>query len=334
MSRVMQSGFMGLFSVLIGLGILTADEPSWPKVDVAISYRVDPDWPQRPEGMRWADMAGIAVDAHDNVYCFTRTDPPVQVFDREGRFLRAWGRDLIKSAHHLKIDREGNVWTTDVEWHLVRKFTPEGKLLLTLGTPQVAGSDERHFNMPTDVAFASNGDVFVADGYGNARIVHFDKDGKFIKQWGELGSRPGQFSIPHAIAIDSKDRIYVADRNNVRIQVFDTSGKLLDVWNNLVTPWGLWMLPNDELWVCGSSPMTWRPEDSTLGVPPKDQLFMRFNSQGKLLQLWTVPKGIDGLERPGELNWVHCIAVDSQGNLYAGDIRGKRAQKFRRIVPQ
>lgn len=334
MRNAMRAGMLVGIGLGIGLAWLTAEEPSWPKVDVAISYVVDPEWPQRPENLRWGEMAGLAIDRNDHVYCFTRTDPPVQVFDRDGRFLRAWGRDLIKSAHHLKIDGEGNVWTTDVEWHVVRKFTPDGKLLLTLGTPQVAGCDEQHFNMPTDLAFASNGDIFVADGYGNARIVHFDKNGKYVKQWGELGSRPGQFSIPHAIAIDSRDRIYVADRNNVRIQVFDTSGKLLDVWNNLLTPWGFWMLPNDELWVCGSSPMTWRPEDTALGVPPKDQLFMRFKSDGKLLQLWSVPKGIDGLERPGELNWVHCVAVDSQGNLYAGDIRGKRAQKFRKIVPK
>lgn len=332
--RTTWASILGVFGLAAGIGFALAAQPTWPKVDVAISYVVDPDWPQRPEGMRWGEMAGIAVDAQDRIYCFTRADPPIQVYDREGRFLRAWGQGQIKTAHHLKIDRDGNVWTTDVDWHIVRKFSPEGKLLLTLGTPEVAGADEQHFNMPTDIAFASNGDLFVADGYGNARIVHFDRNGRYVKHWGELGSRPGQFSIPHAIAIDSRDRIYVADRNNVRIQVFDTSGKLLDVWNNVVTPWGLWITAQDELWVCGSSPMTWRAEDQALGVPPKDQVFMRFNSEGKLLQLWSVPKGIDGLERPGELNWVHCIAVDSQGNIYAGDIRGKRAQKFRRVVPR
>jgi sugar lactone lactonase YvrE len=187
--------------------------------------------------------------------------------------------------------------------------------------------------MPTDMAFAKNGDIFVSDGYGNSRIVHFDKTGKFIKDWGELGSKPGQFSIPHAIAIDSKERLYVADRNNVRVQVFDTAGKLLDVWNNLVTPWGFCMTKDDELWVCGSSPQVWRADDSAVGCPPKDQVLMRFNTDGKLLQLWTTPKGIDGLERPGELNWVHCVATDSQGNLYAGDIKGKRAQKFKLVKP-
>jgi len=328
-----QAGMVAAVVLTVVASHLALAQPTWPKVNVATSYVVDPDWPQRPEGVRWAEVPGVAVDDKDNVYVFTRSQPPVQVYASSGKFLRSWGQDAIKSAHHIKIDPEGNVWTSDIGLHVVRKFTPDGKLLLTLGTPDVSGNDEKHFNMPTDMTFARNGDIFVADGYGNARIVHFDKDGKFIKQWGELGSKPGQFSIPHAIAIDSKERLYVADRNNVRIQVFSTDGKLLDVWNNLVVPWGLWMTKGDELWVCGSSPMIWRADDSSLGCPPKDQVLMRFNSAGRLLQLWTAPKGIDGLERPGELNWVHCLAVDSQGNLYAGDIKGRRAQKFKLVQP-
>jgi DNA-binding beta-propeller fold protein YncE len=256
----------------------------------------------------------------------------VQVYDADGRFLRAWGKDTIKSAHHIKIDHEGNVWIADIGQHVVQKYTPEGKLLLTLGTKDHAGTDSTHLNMPTDMAITPQGDVFVSDGYGNARVVHFDKQGKFVKAWGKLGSKPGEFSIPHAIAY-CKGRLYVADRNNVRVQVFDPSGKLLDVWQNVITPWGLCVTKDDEIWVCGSSPMQWRKEDAALGCPPKDQVFMKFNADGKLLQLWTVPKGADGLERPGELNWVHAIAVDSRGNLYAGDIKGKRAQKFVRQEP-
>jgi 6-bladed beta-propeller protein len=182
--------------------------------------------------------------------------------------------------------------------------------------------------MPTDMAITPAGDVYVSDGYGNARVVHFDKNGKFVKAWGKPGTKPGEFSIPHSIAVDSKGRLYVADRNNVRIQVFDADGKFLEEWRDLLVPWGLAMTKDDELWACGSSPMPWRDEDTTLGCPPKDQVFMRFNTSGKILQVWTVPKGEDGKEKPGELNWVHAIALDSQGNLYAGDINGKRAQKF------
>ena len=182
------------------------------------------------------------------------------------------------------------------------------------------------------MAIASNGDVFISDGYGNARIVHCDKTGKFIKAWGTLGNTDGRFSIPHAIAIDSKNNIYVADRNNVRIQVYDTDGKLKASWKNIIVPWGFCITENDDIWVCGSSPMKWRfnPKypGAPLGCPPKDQVFMRFRPNGRLMQMWTIPKATDGEERPGELNWLHCLAVDKTGNIYAGDIIGKRMQKF------
>jgi hypothetical protein len=310
-----------------------AQDPKYPKVNTAIAYEVDAAWPKRPSGLAWAEMSGVAVDAHDHVYLFTRAKPPVQVYDAGGKFLRSWGQDTIKSAHHIKIGPDGNVWIADIGHHVVRKFTPEGKLLSTLGTEDHPGCDETHLNRPTDMAVTPAGDVFISDGYGNARVVHFDGKGKYVKAWGKLGSRPGEFSIPHAIAVDSKGRLYVADRNNVRVQVFDQEGKLLDVWANLVVPWGFCMTKGDEIWVCGSSPMQWRTEDGALGCPPKDQVFMKFSADGKLLQLWTVPKGKDGLERPGECNWVHAIAVDSKGSLYVGDIKGKRAQKFVRKEP-
>jgi streptogramin lyase len=304
-------------------------ERKYPHVNVATVYEVDLKWPQRPADMQWGAVPGIAVDAKDNVYVFTRAKHPVQVYDKTGKFLRDWGKDIGSgSAHHLKIDRDGNVWISDIVHHVVEKYTPEGKLLMTLGTKGVAGRDQTHFYMPTDMAIASNGDIFVSDGYGNARVVHFTKDGKYVNEWGDLGSGPGQFSIPHAIAINSKDQVFVADRNNARIQVFDTKGKYIEEWRNLIVPWGFHVTKNDDLWVCGSSVAQWRKEDSNLGVPPKDQIFMRFNPTGKLVQLFAIPKGIDGLERRGEVNWVHALAFDSEGNLYVGDIIGRNAQKF------
>jgi len=308
-------------------------ERKYPAVNLAIDYVVDAKWPQRPDDMQWGHVPGIAVDAKDNVYVFTRAKHPVQVFDKNGKFLRSWGKD-IGMSHHIKIDHEGNVWIADVGHHLVQKYTPEGKLLMTLGSKGEAGRDKTHFYMPTDMAIAKNGDIFVSDGYGNARIVHFDSKGTFINEWGQLGHGPGEFSTPHAIAIDSKDRLYVADRNNVRIQVFNTKGKFLEEWRNLIVPWGFHVTKDDEIWVCGSSPMQWRKEDTALGCPPKDQVFMKFNSAGKVLQLFTLPKGIDGLERAGEVNWVHAIALDSQGNMFLGDIIGRRAQKFVVRAPQ
>lgn len=310
------------------------DRPVYPRVNLSIAYEVDPTWPQKPENVEWGQMPGVAVDADDNVWIYTRANPPVQVYSPEGKLIRSWGAGVVGKAHHIKIDREGHIWLSDIGLHVVRKFTPEGRLLLTLGTPGEKGSDATHLYLPTDVAFAANGDLFVSDGYGNNRVVHFDKNGKFIKQWGKLGAGRLEFSLPHAIAIDSKDRLYVADRNNARVQVYSQSGELLDSWLNIIVPWGFWVGPRDEIWVAGSSPMTWAMDakypTAPLGCPPKDQVFMRFDTDGKLLQLWTIPKAEDGQEKPGTLNWLHAIALDSKGNIYAGDIIGKRVQKFAR----
>lgn len=306
--------------------------PRYPRINTSMWYEVDPHWPQKPADFEWKAMPGVAVDRKDQVWAFTRSTPPVQVYSSDGRLVRAWGQDTIKTAHHIKIDRDENIWIADIGNHVVRKFNPAGQVLMTLGTVGEPGADESHLNQPTDMAIAANGDVFVSDGYGNNRVVQFNARGKFVRQWGSLGTGPNQFSLPHAIAIDSAGRLYVADRNNVRVQVFDQRGKLLDSWRNLIVPWGFWVTPNDEIWVCGASPMTWRDDPAypgaPLSCPPKDQILMRFNTQGKLLQLWTIPKGVDKHEQPGDVNWIHAMAVDSSGNIYVADIIGQRVQKF------
>jgi DNA-binding beta-propeller fold protein YncE len=311
----------------------TAATANYPRVNLATWYEVDSAWPQHPPEISWRDVPGIAVDAQDNVWIFTRTNPTVQKYSPGGRYLFGWRSENPKAAAHgLRCDRDGNIWLTDVGLHVVRKHAPDGKVLLTLGVEGEWGEDSSHFNMPTDLTFAPNGDVFVADGYGNSRVVHFDKHGRFLNAWGTLGTKPGQFSIPHAIGCDSKGRVYVADRNNVRVQVFNTRGKLLDVWSEVLVPWGIWISPKDEIWVCGSSPMPWitHPKYPTapLGCPPRDQLIVKFNGAGRALQLATFPKGEDGQEKPGELNWLHCLAFDSKGNVFLGDIIGHRVQKF------
>lgn len=306
----------------------------YPHVTLSVWFEVDAEWPQRPKDIPWGQTPGVAVDGQDQVWVFTRANPPVQVYTAAGRFVRAWGEEVFGPAaktlvaHHIRIDNRNRVWLADVGNHVIWQLSPEGKVLQTLGTSGVLGCDETHLNKPTDMAIAPNGDVFVADGYGNARVVQFNAAGKFVKTWGKLGSAPGEFSIPHAIVMDSQGRLYVADRNNARVQVFDREGQLLNEWKNVVVPWGLWITPQDEIWVCGNSPMAWRDTDDCLSCPPKDQLFMKFDTTGKAQNLWTVPKGTDGAEKPGELNWVHGLAQDSQGNLYATDIMGKRAQKF------
>jgi len=324
------------FCIVVGCSAaaLAAEELKYPRIDMAVGYKVDPSWPQRPGNVTWGAMTGVTVDARDQVYIYTRGNPPVQVYDASGRYVRGWGQDVLKSAHFIHIDPKGNVWVPDLETHTVRKFTPEGKLLLTLGTEGESGCDATHFYLPTDIAVAPSGDIFVSDGYGNNRVVHFDAKGKFVKDWGKAGGKPGvgpgEFSIAHAIEMDAQGRLYVCDRNSARVQVFNQAGEFLADWRNIMVPWGIHITPKNEIWICGSSPMRW-PEKGGFGGPPKDQLFMRFNADGKVQQLWTIPLGGEGKEKPGEVNIVHGIGVDSKGNVYLGDVTGKRVQKFIRL---
>lgn len=313
-----------------------ADAPGYAIEPNLVEYDVDPTWPQRPDqisGKGW--VSGLAVDADDNVWFFRKGPDPVQVYRPDGTFVRSWGRGNFQDPHQLRIDYEGNVWVADFGLHVVEKYSPEGRRLMTLGVRGESGSDRQRFYRPTDMAITPAGDIFVTDGYGNRRIVHFDKDGNFIKAWGEYGSKPGQFVLPHAIAVDKRGLLYVADRNSGRIQIFKQDGTFVDQWEGILMPWGISINARDEIWTCGSSPHWWRRH----GQYPeyKDQLFMLFSPDGRVRRHWAIPLGDIGEDknnpdtsrlRPGEAVGVHCIAQDSHGNLYVGDIYGERAQKF------
>ncbi len=305
-----------------GSGQTTVHQPTPPP------HRVDPDWPARSEAHPWGAMSAIAIDAEDNVWSFNRGRMPVQVFAPDGRLIRAWGADRFKAPHYIRIDSEGNVWTSDAHHHVVEKFTPEGDLLLTLGVPGEPGAGESNLNMPTDMAIASDGHIFVSDGYGNRRIVHFDPEGRFVRAWGSEGADPGQFALPHSIAIDSKGRLYVVDRSNNRIQIFDRSGQFLDQWgylgrNNLVFPNTIWITPEDEIYVAGAPP---RVQVDT--GPTSGGRVVKFAPDGRVLKHWAFPAGEVGTERPGEVKGLHGFAVDSKADLYLGELHNKRIQKF------
>jgi len=228
----------------------------YPRIDNAIGYKVDPNWPmEKPAGGDWAAMSSVAVAPDGNVWTFNRGKIPVQVYTPQGKLVKSWGEGMFKNPHTIRFDHDGNLWVIDTQSQTVRKFSTDGKVLMTIGTPDQAGEDQTHMNQPNDVAFAANGDIYVSDGYGNDRVVVFDNNGKFLRAWGKLGARPGEFSQPHSIALDSRGRVYVADRNNARIQIFDSTGKFVDEWKNIVTPWYLVITKNDDIYVCGSSPM-------------------------------------------------------------------------------
>jgi hypothetical protein len=305
----------------------------YPKVDNVIGYQVDPTWPSdRPPGGGWtAPMSSVAIAPNGDIWTLNRGPIPVQIYSPEGRLLDAWGEGMFQNPHTLRFDQAGDVWIIDTLSHTVQKFSSDGEVLMTVGTTGEPGEDEEHLNQPNDVAFAPNGDLYVSDGYGNDRIVVFDNNGQFVRAWGTLGNDPGEFSQPHSIALDSEGRVYVADRNNARIQIFDSEGGFLTEWKNIVTPWHIVVTADDEIYVCGSSPMLWSegsPNRSALATPPKDQLLVKLDPAGHINQLWIFPKGQNGQEQPGELNWVHGLAVASDGVLYLGDVQGRRAQKF------
>lgn len=307
----------------------------YPRVENSVGYKADPNWPlEKPPGEWTAAMSSVAVAPDGNIWTFNRGKIPVQVYTPEGKLVKAWGEGMFRNPHTIRFDNEGGLWIIDTASHTVRKFSQDGKVLMTVGTLGQAGEDQTHMNQPNDVAFAPNGDIHVSDGYGNDRVAVFDKNGKFLRAWGRLGTGQGEFSQPHSIAVDSRSRVYVADRNNARIQVFDSTGKFLTEWKNIITPWYLVITKDDEVYVCGSSPMLWSEVPAAqagLATPPKDQLFMKLDTEGHIKQLWVVPKGENGKEKSGDLNWVHSMAVASGGTIYFGDVQGKRAQKFVRV---
>src|SRR5262245_17182686 len=204
-------------------------------------YRPVAGWPRLPDTVKLGQVSGVATDSADRVYVFHRGKQPILVFDRTGKLLRSWGDDQIKQAHGLRIDKENNVWVTDIGHHRVLKYDAEGKLLLTLGQKDRPGDGPDQFNKPTDVAVAPSGEFYVADGYGNSRVVKFSKEGKYLKEWGKKGTGAGEFNLPHAICLDGRGRVYVGDRENDRIQVFDSEGKFLAQYPESGAPFGLFL---------------------------------------------------------------------------------------------
>lgn len=206
-------------------------------------------------------VSGVAVSSKGTVLVLHRGAHPILEFDAAGKFIRSWGDGMISEgkvagipqgnwspdrsrysavygapgctscgAHAIRVDSDGNVWLVDATGHVIYKMSPDGKELMRLGTRGAAGSDRTHFNLPTDVAFAANGDLYVTDGYGGARVVKFSRDGKYLLEWGTRGTGPGQFGLPHNVVVDREQRVYVTDRDNQRIQVFDPNGKFLTEW--------------------------------------------------------------------------------------------------------
>lgn len=271
-------------------------------------YKVVVDWPTLPQGFVLGDVAGAVVDSKQRIFCYTRGPNPVVVLDKAGKLLDTWGHGVFGGTHGIGIGLDDTIFCTDVRNHVVLQFTPEGRLIRTLGSPSGRFSG-LPFNKPSHIAVSPNsGDVFVTDGYGNSRIHRFSSDGQFIESWGGVGTGPGEFVVPHNIVIDKEDRLYIADRENHRIQVFDASGRHQDTWPGVWRAAGLALGAEGTIYVAEMPPPVY-----ILDAPGLGHSVSIFQRDGTLM----ARLGEDKIgENPGQFSAPHGIAVDDDGSLY------------------
>jgi len=281
-------------------------------------YRVVENWAKLPAGWQLTDVASVAVDSKDRIYVFNRGDHPMVVFDREGNFLRSWGEGLFARAHGLHIDADDNLYCTDDGDHTVRKCSTDGKVLLTIGipnkpTPYMSGEP---FHRCTHTALSPKGEIYVSDGYGNARVHKFTPDGKLIASWGEPGTDPGQFNIVHNIAADADGFVYVADRENHRVQVFDGNGRYETQWNNLHRPCALCRCGNKQpIFIIGELGPGMAVNRKVPNLGPRLSIV---DAKGQRIARLGGENG-PGLET-GKFLAPHGLALDSHGDIYVGEV--------------
>jgi len=281
-------------------------------------YRVAEGWPQLPSGVKFGAVISVDADARGNIWVFHRNDPTILQFAPTGKLLKSFGAGMFVQPHGMTIDRDGNLWVTDGQnkdgkGQQVFKLNPDGKVLMTLGKAGVAAEGPETFNGPTDVVIAPNGDIFVSDGHvanANGRIVKFSKDGKFIKTWGKKGKGPGEMDTPHAIAMDSRGRLFVADRGNSRIQIFDQDGKFLDQWKQFGRPSGVSIDKNDTIYVVDSQ------SNAMLNPGFKRGLRVGNAKDGKVTAL--VPFVEPDPDKNNNAG-MEGVAADAMGNIYVGE---------------
>jgi len=292
------------------------------------TYEVVEDWGRLPAGWRLGQTAAVATDSQDRVYVFHRPpgdEPPVLVFDREGTLVASWGRGMLDDAHGMFIGPDATaggaerLWLVDRGPHVVHKCTLDGQVLQTLGTRGVAGQ-QVPFNRPTDVAVAPSGDVYVADGYGNARVHRFAADGRLLRSWGTPGTSAGEFNLVHSVWFDrtgsevsgegreAGGRVLVADRQNHRIQRFTPEGEYLGEWTGFRQPTDLFV-----------------DAEGVIYVPELQHRLTILAPDGEVVARW----GGESRREPGWFVAPHGVWVDSHGDLYVCEVlQGQRIQKF------
>jgi sugar lactone lactonase YvrE len=304
-------------------------------------YRTVENWAKLPEGRTWGQVINVEIDSDGKsvwvvercggASCANSNLAPILKFDSSGNLVKSFGAGMIVRPHGLFIDRNDNVWVTDGDGeagkgHQVFEFSPDGKVLRTLGKAGVAGDGPDTFNRPSNVLIAPNGEIFVADGHGpgsNARIVKFSADGKFIKAWGKHGTGPGEFEYPHSMALDSKGRLFVADRGNNRIQIFDQDGKFLDAWKQFSRPSGVFIDKHDVLYVADSESNSSRNPGYRRGIRIGNV------SDGKVFAF--IPDPVlnpgQGLE-PSNGTAAEGVSADDVGNVYGAEVGPQDLKRY------
>jgi DNA-binding beta-propeller fold protein YncE len=297
----------------------------------AARFEAVPHWEKLPEGWAFVEVAGVAVDARDRVYVFNRGEHPVVVFDRDGRFVSAWGEGQFARPHGITIGPDDTVYCTDDSDHTVKVFTTDGKLVRTIGTsgkPSDTGatsSDFRTirragdpFHYPTNLAIAPDGTLYVSDGYGNARVHRFTPEGRHLSSWGEPGAGPGQFHVPHGIAVVRDGTVIVADRENSRLQFFDPEGKYLTEWADLARPSQVVLDGSGNVYVAelGYRAGMWPGTSAPSPDAPGGRVSV-LDRSGNLLARWG--GGLDPCA-PGDFYAPHDVCLDSRGDLYVGEV--------------
>lgn len=281
-------------------------------------YEIDNDWADVPDEMAWREVGSVAVDDQDRVYVFNRGPHPMLVFDRMGNLLRSWGEGTFTRAHGAYLAPDETLYLTDDGDHTVRRCTLDGKVLMTLGIPGKPSPymSQEPFHRCTHTALSPEGDLYVSDGYGNARIHKFSPDGKLLLSWGGPGSDPGEFNIPHNICCDDDGWVYVADRESHRIQVFDGKGRYEAQWNNLHRPSGIYM-PRGKCPVCyiGECGPTMPVNRAVPNLGPRLTIV---DNQGNRLARIGDYNGAGN--EPGQFISPHGLAVDSRGDVYVGEV--------------
>lgn len=273
---------------------------------------VDPGFIKTAPDGNLITPTGVAINQQGHIFITNAGPKKLQEYDPTGKFSRSLLDGVLVKPHGVRVDAEGFIWVTDLELHVVLKVHPSGQIVMTLGQLAVAGELDPNrktvlFNKPADIAFDAAGNIYVADGYGNSRMVKLDKNGNFIKAWGVKGPENGNFDNPHNVIIDKNQRLYVADRYNKRIQIFDLDGNFLEAWTHLGTPWGLALGADDKIYLSDGN----------------NEKILILDTQGKILSEYTNPG-----QSPGAMRAAHGIATDRQGHIYVTEVINWRVERF------